>query len=280
MALREVRGGPACSLQEEGRLEARCRAEPSSLKHQVVRHALQSGAFFLALGLLWEGSVRVFEIRSYLLPPLSAIVRELVSSRALLFRHLFITLEEVLLGFVLAVLGGALMAVAVFFIPIAKRTIYPLLIGLQSIPKVGLAPLIVVWFGYGVTSKVVMSFLFAFFPIVISALGGLAGTPSHLVEHFRALGAPPWITFWKLRVPSALPSFVDGCKVAMPLAVIGAVVGEFVGSNEGLGNLILLSTSSSRGSLTFAALAAVTALSLGLFAIVAGLGKWVWWRAQ
>lgn len=250
------------------------------MKSGTVANILQGVVFFALLGVVWEASVHVFEIRSYLLPPLSAVVGELVSSRALLWQHFWITLNEVVLGFLVAAVSGVVMAASVFFIPVARRTIYPLLIGLQSIPKVGLAPLIVVWFGYGLSSKVIMSFLFAFFPIVIATLGGLGSTPQHLEEHFRALRATPWVTFWKLRVPSALPSFVDGCKVAMPLAVIGAVVGEFVGSNEGLGNLILLATSSSRGSLTFAALGAVTAMSLLLFAVVAAFGRLVWWRAQ
>lgn len=245
-----------------------------------VRAMLQGAAFFAVLALIWEGSVRAFEIRSYLLPPLSAVVREIVASRALLWQHGMITFKEVVLGFIAAAVAGVVMAAVVFFVPIARRTLYPLLIGLQSIPKVGLAPLIIVWFGYGLNSKVIMSFLFAFFPIVISTLGGLAGAPEHLEEHFRALRASGWVTFWKLRVPSALPSFVDGCKVAMPLAVIGAVVGEFVGSNDGLGNLILLATGSSRSSLTFAALGAVTVMSLALFAVVAAFGRLVWWRAH
>ena len=164
--------------------------------------------------------------------------------------------------------------------PVARRTLYPLVIGLQSIPKIGLAPIIIVWFGYGLSSKVIMAFLFAFFPIVISTLGGLGATPAHLIEHFQALRASPWTTFWKLRVPSALPNFVDGCKVAMPMAVIGAVVGEFVGSNDGLGNLILLATGSSNATLTFAGLFAVTALSLLLFFLIELLGRLVWWRAR
>ena len=244
------------------------------------RSVLEGVAFFAVLAVIWEVSVRAFEIRSYLLPPLSAVIEELVKSRGLLWTHGVVTFNEVVLGFVAAAVSGVLMAAVVFFVPLARRTIYPLLIGLQSVPKVGLAPLIIVWFGYGISSKVIMSFLFAFFPIVISTLGGLASTPEHLEEHFRALRASGWVTFWKLRVPSALPSFVDGCKVAMPLAVIGAVVGEFVGSNDGLGNLILLATGSSRSSLTFAALGAVTAMSLALFGVVAAFGRLVWWRAQ
>lgn len=245
-----------------------------------LRPVAEGVLFFAALAALWEGSVRVFEIRPYLLPPFSAVVEELVRSRGLLVQHGIVTLREVLLGFAAAVVLGVLLAAVVYLVPLARRTVYPLVVGLQSIPKVGLAPLIIVWFGYGVSSKAIMSFLFAFFPVVIATLGGLAATPRHLEEHFRALRASAWVTFWRLRVPAALPSFVDGCKVAMPLAVIGAIVGEFVGSNDGLGNLILLATGSSRSSLTFAALGAVTAMSLALFGAVSACGSLVWWRAR
>ena len=247
---------------------------------KTPRRWLDAVIFFGALALLWEASVRSFDVKSYLLPSLSDILKELWVSRALLWKESLVTMEEVVLGFLLAIVCGAGIAVAVYFIPVARRTLYPLMVGLQSVPKIALAPILVVWFGYGLTSKVVMAFLFAFFPIVIGTLGGLENTPGHLEEHFRALRASGWVTFWKLRVPAALPSFVDGCKVAAPLAVIGAIVGEFVGSNEGLGNLILLATGSSRSALTFAALLTVTALSLALFFVIEALGKLVWWRAR
>jgi len=243
------------------------------------RDLIQTTVFFIALGLAWEYSVRIFEVKSYILPPLSDIFRELWVSRGVLWEQTLVTLNEVIIGFVLAAVFGVVIAAAIYFVPVARRTIYPLVIGLQSIPKIGLAPIIIVWFGYGLSSKVIMAFLFAFFPIVISTLGGLGTTPAHLIEHFQALRASPWTTFWKLRVPSALPNFVDGCKVAMPMAVIGAIVGEFVGSNDGLGNLILLATGSSNSSLTFAALFAVTALSLFLFFLIELLGRFVWWRS-
>jgi NitT/TauT family transport system permease protein len=245
----------------------------------INRDIVQSAIFFLILGLIWEYSVKFFEIRSYLLPALSDIFVEIWESRSILWQQTLVTLNEVIIGFFFAAILGVAIAVAIQFVPIARRTIYPLVIGLQSIPKIGLAPIIIVWFGYGLSSKVIMAFLFAFFPIVISTLGGMATTPEHLIEHFAALRASRWTTFWKLRVPSALPNFVDGCKVAMPLAVIGAIVGEFVGSNDGLGNLILLATGSSNSTLTFAGLFAVTALSLFLFFVIEILGRFVWWRS-
>lgn len=250
------------------------------MKKLINRNVLESLLFFLVLGLAWEAVVVIFEIKPYLLPRLSDIMVTMWSARSILWDNSLITLVEVLWGFLAAVVLGVTIASLIFFVPLARRTLYPFMIALQSIPKIGLAPLIVVWFGYGLSSKVIMAFLFAFFPIVISTLGGLRGVPAHLEEHFRALGASHWETFWRLRVPSALPNFVDGCKVAMPLAVIGAIVGEFVGSNDGLGNLILLATGSSQTALTFAALIAVTALSLMLFYIIELLGRLVWWRSN
>lgn len=251
----------------------------SSPRSWLNRDFIDATVFFIILGLVWEFSVQLFDVKAYLLPALSDIFREAWASRALLLSESLVTLKEVVLGFGIAVVSGVVIAAAIYFIPIAKRTLYPLMIGLQSIPKIGLAPIIIVWFGYGLGSKIIMAFLFAFFPIIISTLGGLAATPKQLEEHFAALGASGWVTFWKLRVPFALPSFMDGCKVAMPLAVIGAIVGEFVGSNYGLGNLILLATGSSRTALTFAALLAVTSMSLLLFFILERLSKLVWWRA-
>ena len=250
------------------------------MKKIINRNVLDPIIFFAVLALLWEFSVELFDIKSYLLPSISDIAVEFWQSKSLLWKNSLITLGEVLYGFSLAVVLGVLIAVMIFFIPVARRTLYPFMIALQSIPKIGLAPIIVIWFGYGLSSKVIMAFLFAFFPIVISTLGGLGGLPCHLEEHFRALRSSPWNTFWRLRVPSALPNFIDGCKVAMPLAVIGAIVGEFVGSNDGLGNLILMATGSSQTALTFSALAAVTALSLVLFYIIELLGRLVWWRSN
>jgi NitT/TauT family transport system permease protein len=237
-------------------------------------------AFFAAIGLIWEVAVRTFEIRAYLLPAPSAIWAEIVASYGLLWEHTLITAREVLVGFVCAVGAGVVISAGIYFIPVVQRLVYPLVVAVQGIPKVALAPLIIVWFGYGIGSKVIMAFLFAFFPIVISTLGGLQSVPDHLVEHFRAIRASPWFTFAKLQFPFALPNFVDGCKVAMPLAVIGAVVGEFVGSSAGLGNLIMLGTGSARTPLTFAALGAVTVLSLVLYALIEIVGRLAWWRSK
>jgi NitT/TauT family transport system permease protein len=240
-----------------------------------ARDALAS---LLVIGGLWEASVRFFKVKAYLLPPPSAVLGEAWQSAGLLWDQTLVTLWEVLAGFSLAVGFGVALAALIHFLPLARRTLYPVVVTLQSIPKVGLAPVMVVWLGYGLASKVTMAALFALFPVVIATLGGFAGVPANLEEHFKALDAGAWTMFRRLTMPAALPNFIDGCKVAMPLAVIGAIVGEFVGSNDGLGNLILAATGSSRTALTFAALLAVTSLSLVLFGVIEILGRMVWWR--
>ena len=234
---------------------------------------------FIALALLWQASVEIFEIRPYLLPSITAVAESAWEFRNEILSNSLITSVQIIYGFGAAVIGGIIIGLLVFFFEPLNRIVMPVVIVVQGIPKVALAPLFIVWFGYGTISKVLMAFLFAFFPIVVSTLGGLAGTPAHLIEHFRALDASAATTFWRLRVPSALPNFVDGCKMAMPLAVIGVIVGEFVGSEAGLGNLLLLANASARTDLMFASIIAITTISSLLYGIIHLLGRLVWWRA-
>jgi NitT/TauT family transport system permease protein len=234
---------------------------------------------FLALALVWEAAIEVFNIKPYLLPRLSVILDSLWSHRGTLLLQSLVTAKEIALGYLVAVIGGILLSLAIFAWPLAQRMLYPLVVVFQGLPKVALAPLMVVWMGYGTSSKVLMAFMFAFFPIVVSTLGGLLGTPQNLIEHFQAIRAGRWTTFWRLQLPAALPSIMDGCKTAMPLAVIGALVGEFVGSESGLGYLILEATAQARTDLLFAALVAVSILAGLLYWLIEILANRVWWRA-
>jgi NitT/TauT family transport system permease protein len=243
------------------------------------RRIVDPAILFLLLALAWEYAVALFGIKRYLLPPLSMVLDTLWQGRAMILAQTWITTGEILIGYVWAVLGGIVLGLAIFAWPTMRRTLYPAIVAFQGLPKVALAPLFVVWFGYGLTSKVLMAFLFAFFPVVVATLGGLAGTPEHLLEHFRAIRASPMTTFLRLRIPSALPSIMDGCKSAMPLAVIGAIVGEFVGSENGLGHLILEANASARMELLFAALIAISVLAGILYVVVELIAKRVWWRA-
>jgi NitT/TauT family transport system permease protein len=248
-------------------------------KASWYRAALEQLVLFAALALVWEVGVVALQIKPYLLPRLSVVIESLWTHRANLFFQALVTAREIALGYALAVSGGILLSVVIYAWPLAYRTLYPLLVLFQGLPKIALAPLMVIWMGYGISSKVFMAFLFAFFPVVISTLGGLSGTPQHLLEHFRAIRAGPWTTFWRLQMPAALPSIMDGCKTAMPLSVIGAIVGEFVGSERGLGYLILDATAQARTDLLFAALIAVSILAGLLYWLVEILAGRVWWRA-
>ena len=244
-----------------------------------LRAALEPVAVFIVLAVLWEWAVDIFAIKPYLLPALSSVLRSLWHNRMMLLEQALVTGGEIVLGYAAAVIGGVLMALAIFGWPLAYRMFYPVLVVFQGLPKIALAPLMIVWVGYGTSSKVLMVFLFAFFPVMIMTLGGLAGTPEHLVEHFRAIRASSWTMFRRLRLPAALPSIMDGCKTAMPLAVIGAIVGEFVGSQRGLGYLILESNAQARTDLLFAALVAISLLAGLLYWAIEVLARRVWWRA-
>ena len=245
----------------------------------VSRSIIDPLVAFAVVALLWEKAVDLFQIKRYLLPPLSQIMQTAWNNIDLLLRESMVTAWEVILGYLWAVGGGLALGLAIFSSPLFRRMFYPLVVIFQGLPKIALAPLLVVWFGYGTSSKVLMAFLFAFFPVVISTMGGLAGTPAHLIEHFHAIGASPWTMFRRLRVPSALPAIMDGCKMAMPLAVIGAIAGEFVGSEKGLGNLILLANANAKTDLVFAALLAISVLVGVLYMLIELLARRVWWRA-
>ncbi len=245
----------------------------------ISRSVIDPLIAFAVVAVVWENAVDWFQIKRYLLPPLSQILETSAKNIDLLLKETLVTGWEVLLGYLWAVAGGLVLGVFIYLSPVFKRMVYPLVVIFQGLPKIALAPLLVVWFGYGTSSKVLMAFLFAFFPVVISTMGGLAGTPAHLIEHFRAIGASPWTTFLRLRVPSALPTIMDGCKMAMPLAVIGAIAGEFVGSEKGLGNLILLANANAKTDLVFAALLAISILVGVLYALIEVLARRVWWRA-
>lgn len=252
--------------------------QPKSLNANSLRRYLDPLILFVVIALLWEKLVIVLNIKPYLLPPLSKVLESMWFNRENLLQQTWVTTQEVLIGFVMAVLCGILLGLAIFGWSVMRRTLYPLIVIFQGIPKIALAPLMIIWFGYGEISKILMAFLFAFFPVVIATIGGMEATPANLIEHFRAIRAPRWFMFRRLYVPSALPSILDGCKQAMPLAVIGAIVGEFVGAEHGLGHLILDTTANARTDYLFAALITVSLVSALLYLVVEISARRIWWR--
>jgi NitT/TauT family transport system permease protein len=168
----------------------------------------------------------------------------------------------------LSVIVGIPLALAIFLWPLFSRSIYPLLVSSQAVPKVAVAPLFIVWFGLGLVPKVLIAFLIAFFPIVINTAMGLAAIEIEKIHLARSMGLGPFATFIKIRLPNALPSIFAGLKISITLAVVGAVVGEFVGGQGGLGYLLLVANGSLDIALLFAGLVALTLLGIAFFAVI------------
>jgi len=217
---------------------------------------------------LWQLYVSAFGINRIVLPGPVDITRAAIANWAILMRETWPTFVESVLGFALAVAIGIPVAVCVANSRVLNLTLYPILIATQSVPKVAVAPIILVWFGLGLQSKLVIAFLVAFFPIVVDTATGMRATPSGLIELARSLRASPSQIFFKVQFPAALPFIFAGAKVAVTLAVIGAVIGEFVGSLNGLGNLLLTANSQLDSPLAWAALVWLSVLGIVLFAAV------------
>ena len=224
-----------------------------------------SALTLISLVVLWEVLVRRSNIPGWLLPSPSAILQAMVEWRADLVEHTAVTLYETLVGFVLSIAISIPLAVAVVYSPLLQNTVYPILLAMQSTPKVAIAPLLALWIGFGAAPKIIVVFLVCFFPIVVATASGLTAVPAPLIDLIRSLSASPMQTFLKIRFPTAMPHIFVGLKIAITFAVIGAVIGEFVGSENGLGYLILVSTSQSRTPLAFGALVLLTVMSILLY---------------
>ena len=228
-------------------------------------------AGLVLLILLWHFYVVTFDVAPVLLPRPMLVLDSTVANWRLIVSEGWITLLESLYGFILAFVLGVPLAVAIAGSRTLNLMFYPLLIATQSLPKVALAPLILVWLGTGIESKLAIAWLVAFFPIVVDTATGLRNTPAEFLDLATSVRANAFQTFWKIRFPAALPFVISGSKVAITLAVIGAVIGEFIGSNEGLGNLLLVANSQVNIPLAFACLIGLAAIGIGLYAAVAAV---------
>jgi NitT/TauT family transport system permease protein len=209
----------------------------------------------LALCLLgWEAAVRLFNVPIYILPPPSAILHVAVAQHAYLFKNAVATSWAILLGFAYAFVIGVPIAALMVYSESFSKAIYPVLITAQVLPKVALAPLFIVWFGFGLLPKVVMTFLIAFFPVVIDTLAGLSAVRPESLMLLRSMGASRWQSFWKVRLPMALPHIFSGLKIGMTFAVVGAIVAEFVASDSGLGFVLVDARANLDMVLVFAAI--------------------------
>jgi NitT/TauT family transport system permease protein len=249
--------------------------EASVERNRLAREwrARVSGIFYpvgVVLGVLalWEAGTRMLGVPAFLLPPPSAVAISFMANASLILFHGWITTIEIVLGFALSIAVGIPLALAIFLWPVFSRSILPLLVSSQAMPKVAIAPLLLVWFGFGLLPKVLIAFLIAFFPVVINTAVGLSSIEPEKIHLARSMGFGPAATFFKIRLPNALPAIFGGLKISITLAVVGAVVGEFVGGDAGLGYLLMVANGSMDTQLLFAGIVALTVLGIALFLLV------------
>jgi putative hydroxymethylpyrimidine transport system permease protein len=216
----------------------------------------------------WELAVRLAHVPGYLLPPPSGIAADLGADWPVLGPALAVTLREVLLGFVIAAAAGIGLAVALHLSTVARRAVYPLLIGSQTVPIIVLAPILVIVLGYGIAPKLVIVALICFFPIVVNGIDGLRSVDGDLILMMRTLDASRLAILRRVEFPAALPSVFSGLRIAATFAAIGAVFGEWSGANQGLGYVMLAATPNLLTTRIFAAIVLLTGLALALFCVV------------
>lgn len=246
----------------------------------AVRRAIEAITRFLPAALLlggllvgWELWVAIRGTEPFVLPAPSRVWRAFLDNRHLLDEHTVTTMYEAVLGLVAGAAAGVVLAVVTASVPLARRVLYPLVVASQTVPMIILAPLLVLWFGFGLTPKVVVVALITFFPVAISTVGGLMGADRDLVDLFRSMGASRRDVLRHVLVPHAIPSFFDGLRIATAYSVAGAVIAEWTGAEKGLGIFISRSQASFRVDQIFVAITIVALLSTALFVAVGGLAR-------
>jgi len=218
--------------------------------------------------LIWELWVRLAGVPAYLLPAPSAILSELVQNPLWYARHSAFTIGACLLGFLMALLVGILAAIGIVYSKVLENTLYTFLVSLNSIPKIALAPIFIIWMGTNISSKVAISMLIALFAIVIDTVLGLRSVDPDVLDMTKSMRASPLQVLWKIRFPAAMPAMFAGMKVAISLALVGAIAGEFVASNVGLGYVILTAQGMMQTTRVFAAIVLLGVLGTALFYLV------------
>ena len=249
-------------------------------KNVIVKNVILDGSglaiiFVILLVTMWEVLVKVFDVKTWLLPSPTMIFLEIINSFSLIMKHTLITINEIMVGLAIAIIMGILLAWIMVWSRVIERTIYPIVIASQTIPIIALAPLLLVWVGPEVTSKIIVVVLISFFPIVVTVTDGLRNIDKEMVDMFKTFGANRWQTLFKLQIPHSLPSMFSGMKVAAVSAVIGAVVGEWVGGQGGLGWLIKVSGPQFQTDRVFASIVILSITAVTLFFVVAVSGKFI-----
>lgn len=251
------------------------------MRRWLISPALRPLWLIVMLIVLWDVTIRVLGIQPYLVPNPLSVVKTLGKDWSMLWRESLPTLYATLGGFAASVIVGVPIAMWIAYSRLVESFVYPLLVFSQSIPKVAIAPLFVVWFGFGVVPKVIAAFLLGFFPVVVATVQGFKSIDADVIDLARSMGAGPIKVFAKFRLPQALPAIFSGLKVSVTLAVVGAVVGEFVGSNSGLGYVLQKANGTFDLPLMFAALFLLSMIGVLLFLVIELVERWLMpWHAS
>jgi len=223
---------------------------------------------FVAMVVLWWAAVEVFKIPPYLLPGPKAVFARLITDAGLLWTHSQVTLTEIVLGFGITIVTAIPLGLLIALSPLSKQLVYPPIMLMQLVPKIAVAPLFLVWLGFGIESKVLLTVLLTFFPLLIASISGFQILDDRLLYLTKSMGATGWQTFRYLRFPAALPVIFSGLKTSATIAATAAIVAEFVGANRGLGYVLLRGTSTMDIELVFAVLVVLTLIGVAINYIV------------
>jgi NitT/TauT family transport system permease protein len=223
---------------------------------------------FAALFALWEGAVHLTGIREYLLPPPSKVWTEFLKRYDTVMASAWVTTQEIIAGYLLAIVVSIPLALAVAYSRFVETAIYPVVVFLQIIPKIAIAPLFIIWFGFGFTPKLLIVFLLSFFPIVVASIAGFKSIDPEIMEFARTTGASGFKMFFKIRLPQALPDIFTGLKVGAALSATAAVVAEFVASDRGLGYLLLQYNGQLETPMVFATIVLLSLIGLVVYYVV------------
>lgn len=230
-------------------------------------------AFIVSLIILWEMIIIVYRIPKYILPAPSVIIDALINNRQVLWEHTKTTILEASIGFFIATIFAVFIAGLMNKYGILKKIIYPILVISQTVPIIALAPLFMIWFGFGILPKIIIVVLVCFFPIAVSVIEGLATVDKDLINLMKVMGASPFQIFMKVQLPATLPAFFSGLKIAATYSIMGAVIAEWIGAKSGLGVYMTRTMSSFNIEALFADIFIVVLLSMGIFRFIEWIGK-------
>src|SRR5215831_10115543 len=239
----------------------------------ALRRLFPATLMFVGLLALWQLAVSGLGVREYLLPSPLSVLKAMGPGEIAWTKHISITAVEILGAFLIAALAGVLLGAAIAWSQAASRALTPFLVFVNTLPKVAIAPLFLIWLGYGILPNMLMGALIGFFPVVINTAVGLTQIEQDMLDLGRVFNAPKWKIFVKIRIPNALPYILSALKITATAAVVGAIVGEFVASQKGLGYVIVTTQSSMNTPVAFAALAWISILGLLLFGAVGAIAR-------